>query len=176
VYQTERLLLRPWRDDDAAPFAEMNADPEVMRYFLQPLTPEESRNYLEAFRERMAQNGFGFWAVEERHSGELAGFVGLNRPMYELPFSPCVEVGWRLRSAFWGKGYAPEAAREAQRVGFEEYSLESIVAFTALPNLPSQRVMEKSGMRRCGEFDHPMVPAEHPLRRHVWYQIHRQEV
>jgi len=173
VYQTERLLLRPWRDDDLPAFAEMNADPEVMRYFLQPLSREESRIYLETFRQRMAQNKFGFWAVEERSSGELAGFVGLNRPGYRLPFSPCVEVGWRLRKAFWGKGYAPEAAAAALRAGFSEYGLERIVAFTALPNSPSQRVMEKLGMKREGEFDHPLVAEGHPLQRHVWYQIQR---
>lgn len=176
MYKTERLLLRAWRDEDLVPFAEMNADPEVMRYFLQPLTAEESQSYLETFRQRMAENGFGFGAIEEQQSGELAGFVGLNRPGYSLPFSPCVEIGWRLRKKFWGKGYAPEAAREALRIGFDEYDLDSIVAFTALPNLPSQRVMEKLGMRRSGEFDHPLVAEGHPLRRHVWYQIHRQEV
>ena len=171
MYQTERLILRPWRENDLPSFAEMNADPEVMRYFLKPLTAEESRDYLESFRQRMIENGFGFWALEERSSGELAGFVGLNRPGYTLPFSPCVEIGWRLRKAFWGKGYAPEAATRALRVGFEEYGLESIVAFTALPNMPSQRVMEKLGMTREGEFDHPMVPEDHPLLRHVWCQI-----
>ncbi|EPF16856.1 Uncharacterised protein [Cedecea davisae] len=173
MYQTERLILRPWREEDLPSFAEMNADPEVMRYFLNPLTEDESRDYLESFRQRMAENGFGFWALEERSSGELAGFVGLNRPGYTLPFSPCVEIGWRLRKAFWGKGYAPEAAARALRVGFEEYGLESIVAFTALPNMPSQRVMEKLGMTREGEFDHPMVSEDHPLLRHVWYQIQR---
>lgn len=173
MYQTERLILRPWREDDLPSFAQMNADQEVMRYFLKPLTGDESRDYLESFRQRMIENGFGFWALEERSSGELAGFVGLNRPGYTLPFSPCVEIGWRLRKTFWGKGYAPEAAARALRVGFEEYGLESIVAFTALPNMPSQRVMEKIGMSREGEFDHPMVPENHPLLRHVWYKIRR---
>ncbi len=173
MYQTERLILRPWREDDLPSFAQMNADPEVMRYFLKPLTGDESREYFESFRQRMIENGFGFWALEERSSGELAGFVGLNRPGYTLPFSPCVEIGWRLRKTFWGKGYAPEAAARALRVGFEEYGLESIVAFTALPNMPSQRVMEKIGMSREGEFDHPMVPENHPLLRHVWYKIRR---
>ncbi|MBU4683678.1 GNAT family N-acetyltransferase [Cedecea davisae] len=173
MYQTERLILRPWREDDLPSFAQMNADQEVMRYFLKPLTGDESREYFESFRQRMAENGFGFWALEERSSGELAGFVGLNRPGYTLPFSPCVEIGWRLRKTFWGKGYALEAAARALRVGFEEYGLESIVAFTALPNMPSQRVMEKIGMSREGEFDHPMVPENHPLLRHVWYKIRR---
>ncbi|WP_227317398.1 GNAT family N-acetyltransferase [Cedecea davisae] len=173
MYQTERLILRPWREDDLPSFAQMNADQEVMRYFLKPLTGDESREYFESFRQRMIENGFGFWALEERSSGELAGFVGLNRPGYTLPFSPCVEIGWRLRKTFWGKGYAPEAAARALRVGFEEYGLESIVAFTALPNMPSQRVMEKIGMSREGEFDHPMVPENHPLLRHVWYKIRR---
>lgn len=134
MYQTERLLLRPWRDDDAAPFAEMNADPEVMRYFLQPLTPEESRNYLEAFRERMAQNGFGFWAVEERHSGELAGFVGLS-----CRFPPALRSagGFVERS---GEKVMPQKPREKRCA----WVLKS-TASKALSLLPRYRTCHHSG-------------------------------
>lgn len=170
-YHTERLILRPWQECDREPFAALNANPEVMRYFLNPLTREESDKMAGVIKQKMALHGWGLWAVEEKSSGAFTGFVGLNIPSYELPFSPVIEIGWRLDKPYWGKGYAPEAARKALAIGFEQYGIDEIVAFTALENIPSQRVMEKIGMMRCEEFDHPLVPQNHPLQRHILYRI-----
>lgn len=170
-YRTDRLILRPWRESDRQPFASLNASPDVMRYFPNTLTPAESNGMVDVIEQKMAINGWGLWAVEEKRSGAFVGFVGLNVPSYPLPFSPCIEIGWRLDSAFWGKGYAPEAARKALEIGFEQYGMSEIVSFTAMVNTPSQRVMDKIGMVRGEEFDHPALEAGHPLRRHVVYRI-----
>jgi ribosomal-protein-alanine N-acetyltransferase len=175
-HHTERLILRPWKQSDREPFAAMNADPDVMRYFPSTRTREESDNMVNAVEQILADKGWGLWAVEEKSSGAFIGFVGLNIPGYELPFSPVIEIGWRLDKAFWGKGYAPEAARKALEIGFQQFAMEEIVAFTALTNLPSQRVMEKIGMTRCEEFDHPMLAENHPLRRHILYRISNPKV
>ncbi len=170
-YHTERLILRQWKQSDREPFAALNANPEVMRHFPKTRTREESDGMAKAIEQLIAENGWGFWAVEEKSSEVFIGFVGLNIPGYELPFSPVIEIGWRLDNAFWGKGYAPEAARKALEVGFEQFGMKEIVAFTALDNVPSQRVMEKIGMQRGEEFDHPLLEEGHPLRRHVVYRI-----
>ncbi|SUW63874.1 Acetyltransferase (GNAT) family [Buttiauxella agrestis] len=170
-YHTERLILRRWKQSDREPFAALNANPEVMRYFPSTRTREESDKMVNAVEQIIAEKGWGLWAVEEKSSGEFIGFVGLNIPGYELPFSPVIEIGWRLDKPFWGKGYAPEAAIKALEIGFEQFGMTEIVAFTALENLPSQRVMEKIGMTRCEEFDHPMLAEHHPLRRHILYRI-----
>lgn len=170
MFTTERLILRAWRDADLTPFAELNADPAVMRFFPAPLAREQSDALARRIRSRMAEHGFGLWAVEEKHSGEFCGFVGLNRVGDELPFAPAVEISWRLARRFQGQGYATEAAQRALMVGFHHYKLAEIVSFTTLQNLASQRVMEKLGMMRCGEFDHPLLPAGHPLLRHVLYR------
>lgn len=170
-YHTERLILRQWKQSDREPFAALNANPEVMRHFPKTLTREESNDMAKTIEQRMAENVWGFWAVEEKSSGAFIGFVGLNVPGYELPFSPVIEIGWRLDNAFWGKGYAPEAARTALEIGFEQFGMKEIVAFTALDNIPSQRVMEKIGMQRGEEFDHPLLDEGHPLRRHIVYRI-----
>jgi len=175
-YHTERLILRLWKQSDREPFAAMNADPDVMRYFPSTRTREESDNMVNTVEQRFAEKGWGLWAVEEESSGAFIGFVGLNIPGYELPFSPVIEIGWRLDKAFWGKGYAPEAARKALEIGFQQFAMEEIVAFTALTNLPSQRVMEKIGMIRCEEFDHPSLAEGHPLRRHILYRISNPKV
>jgi RimJ/RimL family protein N-acetyltransferase len=175
VITTDRLILRAWRDADREPFAAMNADPEVMRYFPSTLTREESDRQVDRIVERTASRGFGFWAVEIPDVTEFAGFIGLSVPGFEAPFMPCVEIGWRLARAYWGQGYATEGARASLRYGFETLGVTEIVAFTAVDNAPSRRVMDRIGMTRDpdGDFDHPLVPVGHSHRPHVLYRIRR---
>ena len=171
---TPRLLLRTWRDADRAPFAALNADPRVMRYFPSTQDRAASDASVDAWQAQFAERGWSNWAVELRESGEFIGFVGLSVPRRPLPFSPCVEIGWRLAPAFWGQGYASEAACEALRAGFDRLGLDEIVSFTALGNTPSRAVMARIGMQDTGEdFDHPALPEGHALRRHCLYRIRR---
>lgn len=174
---TARLRLRPWCAADRAPFAALNADPRVMEHFPRTLTAAESDALVDRFTAHIDRHGFGFLAVEERASGAFLGFVGLNRPGYDLPFGPCVEIGWRLAAGHWGKGFATEAARAALDHGFGPLDLDEIVAFTVPANLASRAVMERLGLARDtdGDFDHPLVPAGHPLRRHLLYRLRRPD-
>jgi ribosomal-protein-alanine N-acetyltransferase len=175
--RTDRLLLRPWRDADREPFAALNADPVVMEHFAKPLDRAESDAFIARIQAHFAQHGFGFWAVEAPGIAPLIGLAGLARPVFEAPFTPCVEIGWRLAREHWGKGYATEAAHAAIRFGFEQLGLGEIVAFTVPGNLRSRAVMERIGMTRSAEddFDHPSLPEGHRLRRHVLYRIRRAE-
>jgi RimJ/RimL family protein N-acetyltransferase len=175
VITTDRLLLRSWREADREPFAAMNADPEVMRYFPSTLTREESDRQIDRIVERTASRGFGFWAVEIPGVTAFAGFIGLSVPGFDAPFMPCVEIGWRLSRAQWGHGYATEGARASLRYGFETLGVTEIVAFTAVGNARSRRVMDKIGMTRDldGDFDHPLVPVGHPHRPQVLYRVRR---
>lgn len=169
---TPRLRLRQWRAADRAPFAALNADPRVMEHFPSTLDRAASDAIAERCEALIAERGWGFWAVERRDSGDFIGFVGLNVPTAALPFSPCVEVGWRLAHSAWGQGLASEAARAALAAGFETLGLAEVVSFTALSNRRSQAVMERLGMRRTAEdFDHPVLPEGHPLRRHCLYRL-----
>ena len=124
---------------------------------------------------RIADNGWGFWAVEHKDSGEFTGFTGLNVPLATLPFSPCVEIGWRFAREWWGQGLASEAARGALQVGFDRLGLDEIVAFTAAGNFRSAAVMNRIGMHQdvAGAFDHPLVPEGHALQHHRLYRIGR---
>ena len=166
-----RVLLRSWHDRDADAFAAMNADPGVMQFFVAPLSRDESDALLARMRAHTEKRGWGWWCVDI--GGECAGFTGLSEPPYETPFTPCVEVGWRFRPEFWGHGYATEAARLALGYGFDALRLREIVSFAAVGNQRSRRVMERIGMKRdlAGDFDHPRIPAGHPLRRHVLYRL-----
>ena len=175
--ETERLVLRGWRESDRAPFAALNADPMVMEHFPSTLTAAESDQMVDRIEEHFASHGFGLWAVEARGVADFLGFVGLSIPRFESHFTPCVEVGWRLAREHWGRGFAPEAARAALRFGFERLRLAEIVSFTVPANLKSRRVMEKIGMHRdpADDFDHPSLPVGHALRRHVLYRMSREE-
>ncbi len=173
ILRTRRLILRRWKESDLLPFARMNADERVMEFMLGKMTKEETCQSIEGIKKHFDAHGFGRWAVEIADSGKFIGFVGISIPPYTLPFSPCVEVAWRICPEEWGRGYAPEAAKEALREGFERVELEEIVSFTTLTNLKSRRVMEKLGMQHSPDqnFDHPMVPEGHSLRRHVLYRM-----
>ncbi len=172
VLQTERLILRPWRESDLEPFAALNADPVVMAHFLKPLDRAESDAFVSRIEAHFAREGFGFWAIEAPGVAELVGLAGLARPPFQTHFTPCVEIGWRLARAFWDRGYATEAAREALRYGFTELGLEEIVSFTVPGNVRSRAVMERLGMTRdpADDFDHPSIPEGHPFKRHVLYR------
>ena len=174
--RTERLVLRRWCEDDRGPFAAMNADPLVMRYFPATLSTGRSDAFVDAIEQHFTNLGFGLWAVELVDSGGFAGYVGLWPASFEAAFTPAIEVGWRLAARFWGHGYAPEAARVVVRDGFERVGLTEIVSFTSAINQPSRRVMEKIGMSHdpADDFDHPAVPSGSPLRPHVLYRIHAQ--
>jgi RimJ/RimL family protein N-acetyltransferase len=174
--RTERLLLRGWCEADLAPFAALNADPQVMAFFPATLSRAESDAMAGRIRAHFAEHGFGLWAVEIPGACPFAGFVGLSVASFPAPFTPCVEVGWRLTHHHWRRGYATEAARAALAFGFERAGLDEVVSFTAEGNAASRRVMERLGMRRdpSGDFDHPSVPEGHRLRRHVLYRLCRR--
>jgi RimJ/RimL family protein N-acetyltransferase len=173
VLETPRLRLRQWQDVDREPFAAMSTDPEVMHYFPAVLDRNQSDALVDRAQGLIEERGWGFWALEIKASGEFVGFTGLHTPDPELPFSPCVEVGWRLARAHWGKGFATEAARRSLAFGFDQLGLNEIVSFTSLGNARSRAVMERLGMRPDGEFDHPLLPPDSALRRHVLYRLAR---
>jgi RimJ/RimL family protein N-acetyltransferase len=171
--RTERLLLRPWRAADHAPFAELNADPAVMEYFPSTLTRPESDALAERIALDIQWRGYGLWAVELPDETPFIGFVGLSATEADMPFAQTIEVGWRLARAYWGRGLASEAARAALAYGFDELELDEIVALTAVGNVRSRRVMERLGMHcdPADDFTHPDLPAEHPLAAHVLYRL-----
>ena len=170
--ETDRLVLRRWRDDDLEPFAALNADPEVMEFFPAPLTRVESDAFVARIDAGLAARGFGLWALELRSTGAFIGFTGLSVPGFDAPFTPCVEVGWRVARSSWGSGLASEAALESLRQGFVAHGLNEIVSFTYEGNLRSRAVMERIGMAHDpkDDFEHPALPG-HRLAPHVLYRL-----
>ncbi len=173
--ETERLVLRKWEERDIDGMAEMNADPRVMEFFPSALSREESQKFLDRLIEKQEEFGFAVPVVEDKASGKFLGFCGLNIPTYPkpLPFDPCIEMGWRFISDAWGKGIALESARIWLRFGFETLQRDEIVAFTAIQNVRSQKLMQRLDMvtDSADDFDHQMLEPDHPLARHVLYRM-----
>jgi RimJ/RimL family protein N-acetyltransferase len=177
AFRTDRLLLRPWRESDLEPLAEITADPRVMLDLPAPLTRPQSDALVERSGAHFRQHGFGLWAVEVPGRASFIGLAGLWRCCGQLPVGPCVEIGWRLSPAHWGRGYATEAASALLTFAFEKAGLDEVVGFTVKANQRSRRVMEKLGMRHdpARDFAHPLLPPHHPSRQHLLYRIDGQD-
>ena len=174
--ETDRLILRQWRKTDYPLFAELNADKEVMKYFPNPLSRQESDKFAEICASLISIRGWGLWAVEFKSTGTFIGFVGLHIPKDTLPFSPSVEIGWRLAKQYWGNGYATEAAARVLTFAFDTLNLNEVISFTSVDNYPSRSVMERIGLINTNQnFQHVDIPLEHKLAEHVLYKISKSE-
>jgi 3-dehydroquinate dehydratase/shikimate dehydrogenase len=176
MIKTNRLILRPWTEEDLEPFAQLNADPRVREYFPKILNQQESDACAMLISEHIRKYGWGFWAASLIETGEFVGFIGLENVCFLAPFNmtaAAVEIGWRLAFNHWNKGYATEGAMAALKFGYETLNLNEIISFTAVKNQRSRHVMEKIGMDHNPEddFDHPKILEGHPLRRHVLYRL-----
>ena len=171
--RTPRLVMRRWREEDLGAYAEMNADPVVMRYFPATLDRAASDGSVRRIEELFDSQGFGLWALEVADTAQFIGFTGLNPMPAGVPGAGGMEVGWRLAQHAWHRGYATEAAVAAVDVGFSEIGLDEIWSMTAVLNEPSQAVMRRLGMTPFAHFDHPRVRAGHPVRPHIVYRLQR---
>ena len=173
IFRSKRLGFRKWNQSDLDPYAEMNADEEVMKYFPRCFTKEESKAAMERFNECFAKRGYTFFAVDRLDENQFIGFIGLYYTAYELPFCPCTEIGWRLAKAHWANGFATEGAKACLDFAFNKLDLKEVYSWTATTNIPSENVMKKIGMEMLEVFNHPKVPSDHPLCPHLLYKIEK---
>ena len=175
--ETPRLILRRWRPGDHAAFAELNADPEVMRHFPATVDRAGSDGMIARIEKGFDHLGYGLYAVEVKGGSPFVGYVGLMPVRAPNPLAPAVEIGWRLARRAWGRGYASEAARACLDLAFDHLGLDEVVSFTAVANAPSRAVMARIGLRAdpSRDFDHPALEMGHPLRRHVLHAITRED-
>jgi ribosomal-protein-alanine N-acetyltransferase len=169
--ETPRLLLRRWKASDLNSLVELNANPEVMRYFPAPHPKERTKQFYDLIQEEFSEYGYGLYAVEEKSSGIFIGYTGFHWATFDTDFSPCIEIGWRLHNHYWNKGYATEGAKACLAHGFTNLGFNKVYSFTTISNVPSQNVMKKIGMRFFKYFDNPDIPDNHPQKPHVCYVI-----
>lgn len=170
-FETKRLIARDYLSDDYVPFAKLNSDLDVMRYFPKPLTTKESNALLDRNQQELALLGYGLFAIEERFTGDFIGFTGFHEANFEADFTPCIEIGWRLKKSVWNQGYATEAALGCIDFAQKHTTIGEIYSFTAQLNQPSEQVMKKINFSKIAYFDHPALPANHPLKPHVLYKL-----
>lgn len=174
--ETKRLVLRNWRTEDREPFFNIMSDPEVMKYFLTTYDRLQSNAVIEKMRALIIHQGWGVWAIERKNDNALLGMLGLYKGDSDFPFSPFVEVLWRLRKDCWGQGYATEGAKAVLDFAFNTLKLNEVVAFTSIHNKRSENVMRRLGMSNANaNFFHPRVDPKHWLSEHVLYKVTREE-
>jgi RimJ/RimL family protein N-acetyltransferase len=173
---TPRLLLRTWQPADLRGFAELNADPQVMRYFPSVMNRAQSDGMARRMQAHFVTHGFGYWVLERHAQPGLLGVLGLQRVGFAATFTPAVEIGWRIQRAHWRQGYALEAAQAVLAYAFAGLQLAEVLAFTVPANLPSQALMQRLGLERNPDedFAHPLLPVGHPLRNHWLYRLGRE--
>ncbi|MDC7240194.1 MAG: GNAT family N-acetyltransferase [Spirochaetales bacterium] len=172
---TQRLGLRRWSGEDLLPFAEMNRNPEVMRYFPKKLSGRETEDFIGAIEKHFDNYGYGLYAADLLEKGVFIGFIGLYTATFESDFTPCPEIGWRLDPRYWGKGYATEGAAACLAKGFSSFSLREIFSFTSRINKPSIAVMKKIGLHYRKSFSHPRITESSELCPHVLYSLRKEE-
>lgn len=175
LFTSPRLGFRPWVQDDLEEFSAMNADPVVMKHFPKPLSNEESGEFLDRLFKHYSTHGYCYFAAEILETGELIGFIGLAYQTYNSIFTPATDIGWRLKRTAWGKGYATEGAKRCLEYAFEDLKLKRVISTCTQQNQASERVMQKTGMTKMGEFDHPRLQEYPNLQKCVWYQITNEQ-
>lgn len=175
MIETERLLLRSWRDADREAYADIMVDPEVGKWLGGPFTREQAHERVDRFTKSLDETGLGRLAIERKADGRMIGHCGLAPTPADKPMPQGLEIGWALAPEAWGFGFAVEAARAVIADGFARTDAPEILAFTGTSNLRSQGVMQRLGMIRMAErdFDHPLLALDHPLRRHIVYAARR---
>jgi RimJ/RimL family protein N-acetyltransferase len=170
--ETERLLLREWTDEDRAPFVRMNGDPMVMEYLPRSLDEKASNKLVDRFQEHFEKYGYGLYAIERKEDAEFVGFCGLKNVEFDAPFTPAIEIAWRLDYEYWGKGYGSETGKAVFAHGHKKLKIKEIVSFTVHDNVRTISLIEKVGMKKVegGDFDYPTLPKGHPLGRFVLYK------
>lgn len=177
ILETERLFLRTWLPKDVEPYHSINQDPKVIECLPGPLSRQEVESFISTKNTQQDERGYTLWAVELKENHHLIGFIGLNYTDWGTPFTPMVEIGWRLGSQFWGKGYATEGALASLQYGFEKIGLDEIVSYTVPGNVRSMQVMERIGLKRDinADFNHPKLSLDHRLSKHILYRLTKEQ-
>ena len=170
-FETERLLFRDWKSQDLQAFRIMNRDARVMKYFTKTLSIEETDHFFNIIQDEFSNRGYGLYAVETRQCHDFIGFIGFHWANFKSEFTPCIEIGWRLKYEAWGNGFATEGAKDCLEYGLKVLKFEKVYSFTSKINVQSENVMRKIGMSKIMDFDHPNVIEGNPLRKHVLYAI-----
>lgn len=170
LFTSERLGFRLWTTADLEEFAQLNADRAVMEHFPSPLRKKEVKALIERLQHHYTTHGFTYYATQIQATGEFIGMIGLSYKEFHSPYTPAVDIGWRLKQSAWGKGYATEGAKRCLKLAFTNLQLDQVIAICPTSNHKSEKVMQQIGMQKLGTFDHPNLTDDPRLKTHLCYQ------
>lgn len=176
LFETKRMGIRNWEESDISTFVKMGKDKEVMKYFPWVMTEEQSTKFIDRMRNQFEKKGYAYIPIVNLENGEFLGMVGLMDQNYDNYLGEFVDIGWRLKKSEWGKGYATEGAKGWLDFGFNEKKIETIYSVAPLLNLGSEKVMQKIGLEKVDELEHPKIPEGNPLRQCCLYKINNPNI
>ena len=171
IFVSERLGFRNWQEKDISPMTEINSDPEVMAFFPGLQNRDQTTAFVHRMKAQYEDKGFCYFAVDELSTNNFIGFIGLSEQSFEAAFTPCIDIGWRLHTQWWNQGLASEGAIRCLEYAFNELCLDEIYAIAPAINIKSERIMQKIGMHKQYEFDHPLLADNGVLKRCNLYAI-----
>lgn len=170
LFKSERLGFRNWLESDLEMMTEINADKKVMEFFPCVASKDQTFDFIQKMHKQFTEKGFCYFAVDKLKNNEFIGFIGLSEKNFESEFTPCIDIGWRLNSVEWNKGFATEGAKRCLEYAFDVLKLEKIYSIAPKINVKSERVMKKIGMEKVLEFEHPLLTNDERIRNCVLYK------
>lgn len=170
LFQSQRLGFRTWLPSDLPAFSVMNADPETMTFYQHPLSEKESQALMDRMSKLYAERGHCYFAVDLLENGQFLGMIGLGTKSFNAPFTPCVDIGWRIRKKFWNQGYSTEGAARCLQYA-KELGIKEVYSLASAKNIASIRVMQKIGMSYEYDFEHPELVDHTRLQPCSLYKI-----
>ena len=175
LFKSERLGFRNWYDSDIDIMAEINADADVMQYFSTAQSKEQTIDFIGRMKIQFNTLGFCYFAVDKLENNQFIGFIGINEQTFESDFTPCIDIGWRLKKSEWNKGFATEGASKCIEYAFDNLLIKNIYSITPKVNLKSEHIMQKIGMKKVKHFIFPPLEGDKRLEECVLYLICTEE-
>lgn len=169
IFKSERLGFRNWKQTDLDEMFEINSDKDVMEFFPAFPTREQTAEFIERMNSQFLDSKFCYFAVDKIENEEFIGFIGLSKQTYDAKFTPCVDIGWRIKSSEWNKGFATEGAKKCLDYAFNDLGIEKVYSVAPKINIKSELIMNKIGMKKLYEFDHPLLLNDSRLKCCVLY-------
>lgn len=174
IFTSERLGFRNWRENDLEAMSAINLDPRVMEFFPSTQNKEQTEAFIKRMQKSFHEKSYCYYAVDELESG-LIGFIGFMDKDFVSDFTPAVDIGWRLATAHWNKGYAFEGAAACMEHGFKTLRLDKVISIAPKINERSEKIMKRLGMTKKGELKHPDLAAHPILETCVVYELNSKE-
>lgn len=169
LFVSDRLGFRTWKSADVEALQEINSDTQVMEFFPAVSTLEQTAEFVNRMNKQYKEKGFCYYAVDKLDGNEFIGFIGISEQIFDSEFTPCLDIGWRLKSTEWNKGYASEGATRCLEFARNTLGLHSIYSIAPIVNTKSIHIMKKIGLVKKLEFDHPKLLLNERLKKCVLY-------